>query len=125
MLIVDDDHVTTDQFGRMLALKGYHVRKAYTATQGLEEASRERPDVLILDLRMQIMDGVEMLQRLRSVSRLSNVPVVIVTGDYFIDDETRQELQALGADVRFKPLWVDDLVAIVNALLHHETSCQG
>jgi two-component system OmpR family response regulator len=117
VLIVDDDPVTTDQFSRVLSLSGCHVRKAYNAVQGLEEAVRERPDVLILDLHMAIMDGLEMLERLRSFGHLGDVPVAIVTGDYFIEDDTRQKLQTLGAHVWFKPLWVEDLVAIVNGFV--------
>jgi hypothetical protein len=43
--------------------------------------------------------------------------VAIVTGDYFLDDPTAAELKALGASLRFKPLWLEDLVALARTLL--------
>jgi hypothetical protein len=46
------------------------------------------------------------------------VPVGIVTGDYFLKDEVLAELSALGATVRYKPLWMDDLAALADTLLH-------
>ena len=46
------------------------------------------------------------------------MPVGIVTGDYFLKDEVLAELSALGATVRYKPLWMDDLAALTETLLH-------
>jgi hypothetical protein len=45
------------------------------------------------------------------------VPVAIVTGDYFLDDDIAAELRQLGAEVKFKPLWLDDLVDLARNLL--------
>ena len=45
------------------------------------------------------------------------IPVAIVTGDYFLDDSVSSELQALGAELRFKPLWLEDLVGLARNLL--------
>jgi hypothetical protein len=44
--------------------------------------------------------------------------VAIVTADYFVDDATTNELRVLGADVYFKPLWLEDLVEITRRLIH-------
>ena len=44
-------------------------------------------------------------------------PVAIVTGDYFLDDEVSTELRQLGAEVKFKPLWLEDLVGLARDLL--------
>jgi two-component system response regulator PrrA len=84
---------------------------------GLREASQSRPDAIILDLRMPLVDGVRFLQRLRADKKQRDVPVAIVTGDYFLDDEVTDELRRLGAEVRFKPLWLDDLVGLARNLL--------
>jgi twitching motility two-component system response regulator PilH len=120
ILIVDDDPLTVDQFSRMLRLEGYHVVAASDGAEGLERALLERPDAMILDLRMPIMDGTALLEQFRSVSHLRNVPAVIVTGDYSLDEATLDRLHALGAQVQYKPLWIDDLVGIVNSLLGGE-----
>jgi hypothetical protein len=45
------------------------------------------------------------------------IPVAIVTGDYFLDDSVSTELRELGAELRFKPLWLEDLVGLARNLL--------
>jgi DNA-binding response OmpR family regulator len=84
---------------------------------GLREASRRHPDAIILDLRMPLVDGLRFLRRLRADRLQRNVPVAIVTGDYFMDDEVAAELHQLGAEVKFKPLWLEDLVGLARNLL--------
>jgi CheY-like chemotaxis protein len=120
VLIVDDDPLTVDQFARMLRLEGYHVAAACDGAEGLQKALLTRPDAMILDLRMPIMDGAALLAQFRSVSQLRDVPAVIVTGDYLLDEATLDRLHALGAQVQYKPLWIEDLVGIVNTLLRVE-----
>jgi hypothetical protein len=46
-----------------------------------------------------------------------DIPVAIVTGDYFLSDALQQELTSLGASLRFKPLWLEDLVALARTLI--------
>jgi CheY-like chemotaxis protein len=116
ILIVDDDPTVTDHFSRILRLEGYDVSAAYSPEQGLALVEHLRPDAMVLDLQMRAMDGLELLGRFRTMAHLANVPAVIVTGDYFMDDEIRSRLAALGAQVEFKPLWVEDLVRVVNAM---------
>ena len=55
--------------------------------------------------------------RLRSRERHRSTPVAVVTGDHFLNDEMAEELQALGVEVRFKPLWLEDLADLARALL--------
>lgn len=117
LLVVEDDVVTADQYALALRLAGYQVTTAYTARDGLEKAMQIDPDALIVDLRLPVMDGVALLERLRSDRSLRQTPVVIVTGDYLVDDAIVERLRNLGADVRFKPLWVDDLVEIAKQLV--------
>ena len=117
ILIVDDDEGVTSTFARMLRLEGFDVRTALNGEMGLREASQSRPDAIILDLRMPLVDGLRFLQRLRADNEQRDVPVAIVTGDYFVDDEVTDELRQLGAEVKFKPLWFDDLVDLARNLL--------
>jgi two-component system response regulator PrrA len=117
ILVVDDDEGVTSTFARMLRLEGFDVRTALNGEMALREASQSRPDAIILDLRMPLVDGLRFLQRLRADNEQRDVPVAIVTGDYFLDDEVTDELRQLGAEVRFKPLWLDDLVGLARNLL--------
>ena len=100
----------------MLRLEGYQVRTAVTAESGLKEAEESHPDAIILDLRMPLVDGLGFLRRLRATD-LRRTPVAIVTGDYFLDDALATELRQLGAELRFKPMWLEDLVGLARNLV--------
>jgi DNA-binding response OmpR family regulator len=117
ILIVDDDEGVMQTFARMLSLEGYQVRTAANAEKGLAEAAESHPDAIILDLRMPLVDGLGFLRRLRARDDQRQTPVAIVTGDYFLEDSVSNELQELGAELRFKPLWLEDLVGLARNLL--------
>jgi DNA-binding response OmpR family regulator len=117
ILIVDDDEAVTETFARMLKLEGYQVRTAVNAQKGLEEAEQGSPDAIILDLRMPLVDGLGFLRRLRTFEQHSATPVAIVTGDYFLDDAISTELRELGAELRYKPMFLEDIVALARHLL--------
>ena len=117
ILIVDDDEGVTQTFARMLSLEGYGVRTAFNAETGLQLANESLPDAIILDLRMPLVDGLGFLRRFRMIDVHGAIPVAIVTGDYFLDDAVARELRELGAELRFKPLWLEDLVGLARNLL--------
>jgi DNA-binding response OmpR family regulator len=117
ILIVDDDEGVTQTFARMLRLEGYQVRTAVSAESGLRVAEESHPDAIILDLRMPLVDGLGFLRRLRAKDEQRQTPVAIVTGDYFLDDSVSTELRELGAELRFKPMWLEDLVGLARNLL--------
>ena len=117
ILIVDDDRSVADTFARMLKLEGFQVATALSAEAGLQLAMQVRPDAIILDMRMPITSGLQFLRLIRSMPALSEVPVAIVTGDYFLSDPVQHELRALGASIRYKPLWLEDLIALAKALI--------
>src|SRR5579864_936427 len=117
ILLIDDDWATVATYSRMLRLEGYQVYTATSGDAGLVEAERHTPDAVVLDLRMPLVDGLEFLRQLRTRAILRSTPVMVVTGDYLIDDRTTSVLQQLGARVAFKPLWIDDLTKIVRELL--------
>ena len=117
LLVVDDDRGVTDTFARMLTLEGHQVRTAHNAEDGLREVDTVDPDAIIVDLRMPFINGLGFVYRLREREQHRDTPVVIVTSDYFMDDGMASELRYLGVEVRFKPLWLDDLVDLARGLL--------
>ena len=117
ILIVDDDRSVADTFARMLKLEGFAVATALSAEAGLELADNVRPDAIILDMRMPITNGLQFLRMVRAKPHLVEVPVAIVTGDYFLSEPIQHELKALGASIRFKPLWLEDLIALARTLV--------
>jgi DNA-binding response OmpR family regulator len=121
ILIIDDDPAVSLTLARMLELEGHMVSRAGNALEGLAAASNDPPDAVILDIRMPGMGGVEFLRELRSDTRLSRLPVGIITGDYFLSEQVLGEIGSLGAIVRYKPVWLADLTALARALLSGAT----
>ncbi len=118
ILIVDNDRSVADTFARMLELEGFGVVTALSAEAGLEMAKASPPDAIILDMRMPITNGLQFLQELRAQPLLVSTPVAIVTGDYFLTQSMQRDLQSLGASIRFKPLWLEDLIALAKTLIN-------
>src|SRR5216684_7290154 len=75
VLIVDDDRPTVDAFAEVLGLEGFEVRTALSAETGLRAVQASRPDAILVDLRMPLVDGVEFLRRLRAAERHPHTPV--------------------------------------------------
>ena len=117
VLIVDDDLEVARTFATWLQLQGYEVRTASDGEAALRQV--RGADAIILDARMPILDGLGFLRRVRAEDE--DVPVAIVTGDYMIDDSILNEFRRLNAQILFKPLWLDDLVALAARLVNHAT----
>lgn len=117
ILIVDDDRVVGETFARMLTLEGHRVTTVQSAEAAMTAAGSDLPDALILDMRMPVVTGLDFLRQLRREPRLRETPVAIVTGDYFLNEPVLAEMRSLGATVRYKPLWMDDLSALAQSLL--------
>jgi len=116
ILIVDDDRSVADTFSRLLTLEGYEVTTALDPAVGLELAESIRPGAIILDLRMPLISGIQFLRAVRARPSLAHIPIAIVTGDFFLSDDLMAEVATLGAELRFKPMWVEDLVELARTL---------
>ena len=115
-LIVDDDPAVARTLGKMLSTDGHEVTSAESAESGLEIAVTTPPHAILVDLRMPEISGVEFLRRLRKDPRAREVPVAVVTGDYFLEDDLLAEIRSLGATVSYKPLWLEDLLTLARTL---------
>jgi DNA-binding response OmpR family regulator len=78
ILVIDDEQGIRDLLDTLLRRKGYDVVLAADGQKGLESFRRERPDVVILDLKMPVMNGLAVLQELQRLR--STKPVIILTG---------------------------------------------
>ena len=117
LLIIDDDEGVTQTFAGILRLEGHQVRTAANAFEGLREVEVFRPDAIILDLRMPLINGLGFLYRLRGFADTCRVPVAMITADCTLDEESTNELRDLGAHLWLKPLWTEDLISIADTLL--------
>jgi CheY-like chemotaxis protein len=117
ILIIDDDRSVGLTFARMLQMAGYEVSRVESAQAGLARLDSTPPDAVILDMRMPGMDGLDFLRHIRSTPRRTALPVGIVTGDYFLTESVLAELASLGAEIRYKPVWMDDLHELARRLV--------
>ncbi|HKO30584.1 MAG TPA: response regulator [Nitrospiraceae bacterium] len=92
ILVIDDEPGIRDLLDTLLSRKGYDVILAEGGQKGLEIFRRARPDVVVLDLKMPGIDGLTVLQQVRSLN--PNQPVIILTGA--ATPESEQQVRALG-----------------------------
>ena len=115
VLVVEDDDETRRALARELGARGYRVVEASNGRTALERWAARRPDVLLLDLGLPDMDGLQVIARVR---REATTPIVILSGRY----EEREKVAALerGADDYVtKPFGVDELNARLRVALRH------
>lgn len=116
ILIVDDEEDIVDLLQYNLEKEGYDTAAATNGIEGIEMARQVRPDLIILDIMMPGMDGIEVCQRIRQDAYLKNTPVLMLTA------RTEEELQVqgldVGADIYFsKPISIPILFSQIRALL--------
>ena len=92
ILVIDDEPGIRDLLDTLLSRKGYDVVLANSGQKGLEVFRRARPDVIVLDLKMPGMNGVTVLQQIRSLNPTQ--PVIVLTGA--ATPESEQQVRALG-----------------------------
>ncbi len=76
ILVIDDDEMIIELFSLLLKSHGYDVLKAYNGLDGVEKAKNENPDLILLDLMMPEMDGLQVCQRIRTFSQ---VPIIVIS----------------------------------------------
>jgi CheY-like chemotaxis protein len=117
LLVVDDDVVVREMFAEALRLEGHTVRTAATAAAALDEVAEWRPDAILIDYRMGLINGLGFLYRLRAHESAAHTPVAVITGQVDVEGTLATECAYLGATVHFKPLRLEALRAIARGLL--------
>ena len=117
VLVIDDDEGVRLTFSRVLKLDGHTVHVAATAAEALGEVEQQRPDAILLDLKMPMVNGVGFLYRLRQNPANQDIAVGVITGTPVLDDATVNDLRALNAQVWFKPLSIEDIQQVAQTLL--------
>ncbi|MGC8781733.1 MAG: response regulator [Anaerolineae bacterium] len=113
ILVVDDDHKIVDLVALYLKRDGYRVLTAYDGRAALEIARRSRPDLIVLDLLLPELDGMDVCRLLRAESR---VPIIMLTARSTDEDKLRG--LDLGADDYLtKPFNPRELMARIRAVL--------
>jgi signal transduction histidine kinase/CheY-like chemotaxis protein len=119
LLIVDDVAVNRDTLVDFLSPLGFELHQADNGEAALEQARALRPDLVVMDSVMPVMDGLEATRRLRTEPALRDVPVIALSASAMAADE--EEALSCGANVFLsKPVDLDTLLAEIGKLLHLE-----
>jgi DNA-binding response OmpR family regulator len=118
VLVADDEPLTADMLALLMAFYGYDVVCAHDGAEALAAALAEKPDLLLLDVRMPGLEGLAVARRLRQEPEFADRPVVLFSSV----DESEVEWREAGADLFLQtPLDVRALGSVVAALLPAET----
>jgi len=124
VLLIDDDDLVLRAISRFLANQEYKVETARNAEEALEKVEKSEFDLVITDIRMPGIDGIETIKRIRQVnSKLERPPVkeVIITG--YLDTPVEQEAQRLGiTDYVYKPFSIAEFLNVVKGKLQADAN---
>lgn len=121
ILIVDDDRNSVRFLELELRHEGYRVEKEYDGAKGLARALKENFDLILLDVMLPSMDGVEILRKLRLVS---DTPVIMLTAKDAVPDKVTG-LDSGADDYLTKPFAIEELLARMRAALKKKKSASG
>ncbi len=119
VLVVDDDPDVLASLERGLRLSGFEVATAVDGAEALRSATETRPDAIVLDINMPVLDGVSVVTALRAMD--NDVPVCVLSARSSVDDRVAG-LEAGADDYLVKPFVLQELVARVKALLRRRGS---
>lgn len=116
ILIVEDNEMNRDMLSRRLARQGFEVALAVDGKQGVEMASSEKPDLILMDMSLPIMNGWEATEKVKSNPATKNIPVIALTAHAMSED--REKCIAAGCDdFDTKPVDLPRLLEKIKALL--------
>jgi CheY-like chemotaxis protein len=116
ILVVDDQPINVQLLKRKLEREGIHVVAAYNGIEALDTVSKNKPDLILLDVMMPDMDGIEVCQRLQANDETRGIPVIFITAR--TGKESKLEGLGVGAvDYITKPIDLDETLARVQTQL--------
>lgn len=116
ILLVEDNEMNHEMLSRRLRRRGFTVRIAVDGMSGLRMAQEETPDLVLMDMSLPDIDGLEVTRRLKAESRTRHVPVIVLTARAMAGD--RESALAAGADdYDIKPVDIDRLLGKMRAQL--------
>ena len=116
LLLVEDNEMNRDMLSRRLIKKGFEVVMAVDGKQGLDMATSEAPELILLDMSLPVMDGWEVAGHLKSDEFLKNIPVIALTAHAMAGDREKA-LEAGCDEYDTKPVEFKRLLDKINSML--------
>ena len=118
ILVVEDNDKNRKLVRDVLTFKGYEIIEAETGEEGVRLAQERHPSLVLMDIRLPGIDGIEALRQLRAEAATREIPIMAMTASVMTAD--RRKITDAGFDAfQSKPLKVSDFVAAVERLLDH------
>jgi CheY-like chemotaxis protein len=114
LLLVDDEEEFRRATSQILKRRGFTIREASSGEEALKEIERERPDIVLLDLKMEGMGGIETLRRIREIDDTLHVIILTGHGDF---DSAMSGIKLDIVDFLQKPVDIDQLAVRIRAML--------
>ncbi len=116
ILVVDDDEMNRDMLSRRLLRKGYEVVLAVNGAEAIEKAASERPELILMDLSMPVLDGYEATRRLKAGVGTARIPIIGLSAHAMVGDREKA-LSAGCDDYDTKPVELPRLLGKVESFL--------
>lgn len=116
VLVVDDFQDNREMYAEYLVFSGFRVIQAANGKEALDQAFENRPDIIIMDLSLPVMDGWEATRRLKADRRTHEIPVVALTG-HAMQGHSKGAIEAGCDSFVAKPCLPDQLVAEIRKML--------
>jgi CheY-like chemotaxis protein len=116
ILLVEDNEMNQDMLTRRLQRRGHEVVVAGDGARGVELAHAERPDLVLMDMSLPVLDGWEASRRIKSSSDTSSIPIIALTAHAMAGDREKA-LEAGCDDYDTKPIELSRLLEKIEALL--------
>lgn len=116
ILIVEDNALNRDMLGRRLTRRGYAISYAIDGPGGVAAATSDRPDLILMDIGLGEMDGLEATRLIKGNPDTSPIPVIALTASAFESDR-RRSMEAGCSDFDTKPVDLDRLLAKMETCL--------
>jgi len=116
VLLVEDNEMNRDMLSRRLTRRGFEVIFAVDGQQGVDLARRERPDIILMDMSLPVLDGWEATRRVKADDATRSVPVIGLTA-HAMSGDREKALEAGCDDYDTKPVELDRLIGKIERLL--------
>jgi PleD family two-component response regulator len=124
ILVVDDELTVTQMVSRYLSRAGYELESASNGQEALQKVHRRVPDVLLLDVKMPVIDGLTVCHNLRQDFRTKGLPIILLTAKMSLEDRLRG-YQSGADDYVIKPFDLDELKVRIKGALERRRWDQG
>lgn len=113
VMVIEDEQLLNDAYARVLSTAGISLLRAYNGKEAIEILKDEEPDIILLDLRMPVMDGIEFLKKLKPKDTMPNTKIIVFSN--YDDQHEIDQAFELGAMHYMLKAWAtpDELVKLI------------